>query len=105
MEQKKSFRKVRCVSIKDDTVRFIPEHLVEEVCKTYKLEKQDLGTPKDTAEWEEAEEKTSFEDIVIKNPVLDYEKAKEEYERLSGKKAGNKKLETLLKEIEELTKQ
>jgi hypothetical protein len=103
MEPVKSYRKVRCVSIKGDQVRFVPEHLVEEICKTYKMVKQDSG-PK--VDWVETEQKTEFKDIIIEHPIENkvwtLEEAKAEYEKLIGKKAGNKKLENILKEIEEV---
>lgn len=84
MERKKSFRKVRCVNPKTNAIKYIPEHLVEELCLTYGLIEQDL------------EEKSG-------NPY-DAKTVREQYEELTGKKAGNRKDETLLKEIEALNK-
>jgi hypothetical protein len=48
-----------------------------------------------------------LQDLGEKEPEkngLDVEKLKEEYEKLTGRKAGNKKPETIAKEIEELNK-
>jgi hypothetical protein len=103
MEPVKSFRKVRCVSIKGDQVRFIPEHLADEICLTYKMVKQDSGEVEQMLSNVIANQKPLdvLGDIVpdINNIVA----AKAKYEELTGKKAGNKKLETILKEIEEVT--
>lgn len=72
----KSFKKIRCVHAKKNTIHFIPEHMITEA---YLKQNQFVV--------QEFEEKTKT--------------LKEQYEEITGKKAGNKKDETLLKEIEE----
>jgi CRISPR/Cas system-associated endoribonuclease Cas2 len=97
MEPKKSYRKIRCVSIKGDHIRYIPEHCVDELCKMYKLVKQDIG---EVNEQVKTSETTCNTEVLWVQPT--FVEAKAEYETLTGKKAGNKKLETILKEIEEV---
>lgn len=79
---------IRIVNTKTDEVKFVEKHIANnsKLLRSYGYIKQDLG---------EAE---------IKDPELDVEKLKAKYEELTGKKAGNKKPETIAKEIEELTK-
>jgi hypothetical protein len=78
---------------------------VDELCKSYKLEKQDMGEAEQMISQVLANQKPleGLGDIVPDIHKLVAAKAK--YEELTGKKAGNMKLENILIKIEELTKQ
>jgi hypothetical protein len=80
--------KLRILNTKTGEVKFREAHIANnaKLLKTYGYILQDLG--------EKEPEKNG----------LDVEKLKEEYEKLTCRKAGNKKPETIAKEIEELNK-
>lgn len=104
MEQKKSFRKVRCVNPKTNAIKYIPEHLVDELCLTYGLVEQDLPEKEEKLVIPVVVNGKEARPIVIEDTTNEAKTLREQYEELTGKKAGNRKDETLLKELETFNK-
>jgi monomeric isocitrate dehydrogenase len=77
-------QRVRIINKKGE-IKYVAEHIASnaKLLKSYGYVKQDLKDKKDEPKNDEETE------------------VRAKYEKLFGKKAGNKKLETLLKEIEE----
>lgn len=76
--QKKSYKKIRCIDPKKNRVVWIPEHAVEDNCRSYGLIRQDIA--KEDVIQNEIREDLEFSEekktLVLKNPEKGKKKTK-----------------------------
>jgi hypothetical protein len=102
--------RVRIINDKGQ-IKYVAKHIAEneKLLKQYGFTKQDLneGREEAKAKWEYPEVEPELQNIFVRPSKIEIEhqlteeQAREKYFEIFGKKAGNKKLENILKEIEE----